>query len=517
MLRRRLRRVDVNRTKHLWIASICCFAMGLYAASASAQEGQTSAPTASTSASTAAAPPTPSAAASASSKPQPTTKPTSAAKVPGEQLYKKLREAARGQGGSALLSKLRSAASAVAWKDAQSRSFVGHVRVLEDVSRSTDNKVFLVRELSGDVFVLAVPNAAALKKGSGTPYADLAAMTKFKLEFDAQVAATTVDSVRYEVVRFSKAPQRVTLDKIFFIAIVLLLFLVMVGMGLTLTLRDFSIVFKKPKGMIVGTLLQFGLLPLIAMALGRAAGFYDAYPFIFLGLILVAASPGGVTSNLMTYLGKGDVALSVSLTAVCTVLSILFTPLLLTLYGSNIPDFSIPVMDVVKQILILVIVPLFIGMLVRSKWERGAKRAEKPFALLGVVALLFLIIVGIWSNLDKFADTERYGVKFYGIIFVLTLLGMLFGGGIAKVVGIRNYQARAIALEVGLRNASLSMTIALLLQDQMGDFASSMFFSSGIFGLWMYFAGAITIFGFKKVLPVDESEIERLKPGEAST
>ena len=105
-------------------------------------------------------------------------------------------------------------------------------------------------------------------------------------------------------------------------------------------------------------------------------------------------------------------------------------------------------------------------------------------------------------------------LKFYGIIFALTLLGMIFAGVISKAVGINNYQTRAISLEVGLRNASLSMTIALLLQDQMGDFASSMFFSSAIFGLWMYFAGATTIFGFKKLLPVDEAEIEGLKPGE---
>jgi BASS family bile acid:Na+ symporter len=196
------------------------------------------------------------------------------------------------------------------------------------------------------------------------------------------------------------------------------------------------------------------------------------------------------------------------------VLSLVFTPLLLTLYGSNIPEFSIPVMAVVQTMAVLVILPLVIGMVVRAKAERFAKKAEKPFALLGVFALLFLIVVGIWSNIEKFGDTDRYGFKFYAVVFLLTLLGMVIAGLISKAVRINNYQTRAISLEVGLRNASLSMTIALLLQDQMGDFSSSMFFSSGIFGLWMYFAGAITIFGFKKVLPVAESEIEGLKPGE---
>jgi len=173
------------------------------------------------------------------------------------------------------------------------------------------------------------------------------------------------------------------------------------------------------------------------------------------------------------------------------------------------------VMDVVKTMLVLVIVPLAVGMLVRAKAAGFARKAEKPFALLGVVALLFLIVVGIWSNSDKFADTERYGVTFYAIIFALTLLGMISAAVISRLVGISNYQTRAISLEVGLRNASLSMTIALLLQDQMGDFSSSMFFSSGIFGLWMYFAGAVTIFGFKKLLPVDEAElVQHRKPGQ---
>ena len=436
----------------------------------------------------------------------------------GEELYRAIRGAARGQGpGPALFDALRHASSAVEWDGAEAGSFLGHIRLLKTEGPEAAKELFLVRELSGKVYVLALPDdAGAIAAGSGSPYAGLRDLVKYKLSFRLQIASRVVDGVRYEFVRLAEPPERQLLDRLFFIAIVLLLFLVMVGMGLTLTTKDFALVFKKPKGMIVGPVLQFGLLPLIAMALGRAAGFYETYPFIFLGLILVAASPGGVTSNLMTYLGKGDVALSVSLTALCTVLSLVFTPLLLTLYGSNIPDFSIPVMDVVKTMLILVIVPLFVGMFVRAKAEGFARRAEKPFALLGVVALLFLIIVGIWSNLDKFADTNRYGFKFYAVIFLLTLLGMVLAGGISKALGINNYQTRAISLEVGLRNASLSMTIALLLQDQMGDFSSSMFFASGIFGLWMYFAGALTIYGFKKVLPVDESEIVRLKPGESA-
>ncbi len=420
----------------------------------------------------------------------------------GEELYHRLATLARTAGADrSLFARLRAAAAAIDWTDGARESFLGNLRRLE--LGEADGELYLVRDRNGQVYVLATPpDPAALAKDAGTPYADLREQVKHKMTFTVTHVTGVVDGTRYRFARLDAAPERTALDRLFFIAIILLLFLTMVGMGLTLTVADFSLVFKKPLGMIVGVACQFGVLPLVAMLLGRALGFYETYPFIFLGMILIAASPGGVTSNLMTYFGKGDVALSVSLTAVCTVLAIAATPLLLTLYVAGIPDFTIPVGEVVKTMLVLVIVPLSVGMLVRSRAAAFAKRAEKPFALLGIVALLFLIVTGVWSNLDQFADTARYGFKFYAAVFVLTLSGMLLGAVVAKLARITNVQARAISLEVGLRNASLAMTIAILLQDRLGDFASSMFFTSGIFGLWMYFAGALAIVSFDRLLPV---------------
>ena len=87
-------------------------------------------------------------------------------------------------------------------------------------------------------------------------------------------------------------------------------------MGLTLTIKDFALVFTNPRGIILGELLQFGLMPLIAFGLGHLFGYYEAYPFVFVGMILVMVTPGGVTSNLMTYYAKGDLALSISMTSI---------------------------------------------------------------------------------------------------------------------------------------------------------------------------------------------------------
>ena len=131
-----------------------------------------------------------------------------------------------------------------------------------------------------------------------------------------------------------------------------------------------------------------------------------------------------------------------------------------------------------------------------------AEKATPFFSALGIIALLVLIIVGVLSNLHAFADTARYGFKFYTTIFSLTMLGMLSGIVFCRLFRIDNYQTRAISLETGLRNSALAMTIALLIQDAMGDFYSSMFATSGLFGLIMYLAGVISIFLYKPLLPV---------------
>jgi|GEM_PF-139026 len=430
------------------------------------------------------------------------------AALAGHALYKHLNKLA-GDNKSALFDSLTATSHTLNWSKGKTETFMGNLRLFKLKSQKAGIKgnFYLVREKTGKLFVLALPKSEAeLAKGSKGPYAGLAKKVKNKMSFDVQIATASVGGATYQFAKLTKTPKRSTLDRLFFIAIVLLLFLTMVGMGLTLTTNDFKMLAKQPRGMIVGPISQFILLPLLAAALGYLMGFYHSYPFIFAGLILVSASPGGVTSNLMTYLGKGDVALSVSLTALSTVLSLVLTPLLLTLYISNIPSLSIPVGDVFKQIMILVIVPLFVGMLIRHKAPNFAQRSEKIFAAIGVFSLFFLIVVGVLGNLDKFADTARYGFKFYITIFILTLSGMIFGALLSKLLKVSNVQTRAIALETGLQNASLAMTIAILLQDRVGDFYSSMFFTAGIFGLWMYFAGAITIALFGKLLPIEESE-----------
>jgi BASS family bile acid:Na+ symporter len=423
-----------------------------------------------------------------------------------EALYHRLSRLAAGEGDTALFERLNTGARELDWSRAEETAFSGHLRIIKTASGSghVDRQaVYLLRALTGEVHILALPgDRKALLAGADSVYAGLDDKFGSKLMFQARLLTATIDGREYRFAQFVAPPVQPTLDRVFKICIILMLFFVMVGMGLTLTFKDFALVFTKPRGIILGEILQFGFMPFLAMAMGHLLGFYQQYPFIFVGMILITAIPGGVTSNLMTYYAKGDLALSISLTSFSTVLSIIFTPLLLALYCANMPDVVIPVKTVVQTIMILVIIPLVVGMSVRGKWPRFAQKSTPFFSALGIIALLALIIAGVLSNIHVFADTARYGVKFYSSVFALTFLGMLFGILFAKMIGINNYQTRAISLETGLRNSALAMTIALLIQDTMGDFYSSMFVTSGLFGLIMYIAGIIAIFIYKPLLPV---------------
>ena len=193
------------------------------------------------------------------------------------------------------------------------------------------------------------------------------------------------------------------------------------------------------------------------------------------------------------------------MTSLSTVLSIFFVPLLLNAYCSNIPDVKVPTNTIALTIVVLVIIPLGIGMLFRKFKETLAKKLIPLFSLLGIVALLFLIVAGILSNLEGFADTQRHGVLFYTMVFLLTVSGMVVGAIVPALFKVVNFQTRAISLETGLRNASLAMTISLLIQDAMGDFHSSMFWVSGMFGLSMYISGLIAIKVYPKMLPIESA------------
>lgn len=418
----------------------------------------------------------------------------------GEEMYKYLSELVNSGNSSAILD-LNAQPRSLDWSAAESMEFKGHLRFLSSAQEGSNDetKLFFVRSAAeGNIYILTIPDR------DDPLYQNLEELIESKFNFIIKVLDSNIGDNTYHFAQFVSAPVQPVFDKVFRLMIILMLFLIMVGMGLTLTGKDFLVLISKPKGIIIGEILQFGVMPLIAVAIGYLMGFHENYPYVFVGMVLITATPGGVTSNLMTHYAKGDVALSVSITSISTVLSIIFVPLLLGAYCSNMPDIKVPTSTIAQTIIILVIVPLIIGMLIRRFKEVAAKKLIPVFNILGIIALLFLIIAGIMNNLEGFADTERHGVLFYSMVLLLTFIGMLVGGLVPYLFKISNFQVRAISLETGLRNASLAMTIALLIQDSMGDFHSSMFWVSGMFGLSMYLAGIVAIKVYPKIFPIKD-------------
>jgi sodium/bile acid cotransporter 2 len=238
----------------------------------------------------------------------------------------------------------------------------------------------------------------------------------------------------------------------------LMMMVIMLGMGASLTPRDFLIAFRKPKGILVGVLCQYGIMPFVGFVLAVTLGFP---PGVAVGLILIACMPGGTTSNIFTYFSKGVLALSIMMTSVSTVVALVMVPLLLEFYSGQAGisgDFRIPPANV-AQVLVVLLVPTAIGMLLRKFNPNIGATIELLGALLGVVVILFLIVTWVPRNHELLATTP-WPVYFSAI--GLGLIGMGLGFFLARLLRQDANRSRTIALETGIQNGPLAALIVTL-------------------------------------------------------
>ena len=215
----------------------------------------------------------------------------------GEEIYKQLSEIVN-SGDNDYIEDLNTMPRGLDWANAEVANFKGHLRFLTSSKDGSldQNKLFFIRGAEeGNIIILSIPNR------SDPLYQDLEGLIESKLIFDVKVVSKTVGEDHFQFAQFISTPVKPTFDKIFRLMIILMLFLIMVGMGLTLKGKDFIVLISKPKGIIIGEILQFGVMPLIAVAFGYLMGFHEHYPYIFVGMVLITTTPGGVTSNLMTH------------------------------------------------------------------------------------------------------------------------------------------------------------------------------------------------------------------------
>ena len=263
----------------------------------------------------------------------------------------------------------------------------------------------------------------------------------------------------------------------------LALFIIMFGMGMSLLPKDFNAIFIEPKAVVIGIVAQMIMLPLLAFIVLKLFGVTGP---LAVGMMILALCPGGTTSNLYTYLAKGDVALSVTLTSVVSLIAPFTVPLLIaffmTLLMGETSEFELPIMDTVIQLVAITLLPISLGMIVNHFKPTFAERAEKPMKIFSIV-FLFIIIAGIIAgNLDHMG---RYFVQSGAAVITLNVLCLVLGYSIARLLALNVAQGKAIAIEVGFQNGTLALVIALSL---IGN--AEMAIAATIYSITMFVTGA---------------------------
>src|SRR5690606_33950616 len=244
------------------------------------------------------------------------------------------------------------------------------------------------------------------------------------------------------------------------IVLAISLIIIMFGMGLSLTLSDFKRVMVYPKAMIVGLSCQIILLPLIGYLI---AIYLNLSPTTAIGIMLLAACPGGPTSNMLTYMAKGDLALSVSPTAVASILTIFTIPVIVQFALIEFSDQSVKVtveaLTMIQQLFVIVIIPVGIGMLVKSKFPAFAEKMDKPVKMASALIFVLVIIGVVFSIKDVFMSyLEEAGLP----ALLLNISTMTLGFLLAVFFKLSRRQAISISIETGIQNGTLAITLATI-------------------------------------------------------
>lgn len=266
----------------------------------------------------------------------------------------------------------------------------------------------------------------------------------------------------------------------------LALAIVMIGLGLELTLNDFKRVSKHPKAVLVALFCQLVILVGIAFIICKVL---SLPPLLAVGLMLLAASSGGSTANLFSYLFKGDIALNISLTAINSVIAAFTLPLIMNFsilhFMQESQQISLPLSKII-QVFTIIIVPVAIGMLIRHYAPELTKKLNKPLRIFAVVFLISIIVLAIFAERANIA-TYLTQVGFATAIFCA--LSLCIGYFVPRFLGINSTQARACAFEIGIHNSTLAMTIALTV---MANTTIAM--PAAVYSIFMYIFAAA--FGF---------------------
>ncbi|APX10958.1 bile acid:sodium symporter family protein [Tateyamaria omphalii] len=283
------------------------------------------------------------------------------------------------------------------------------------------------------------------------------------------------------------------MDILINVVLPLSLAIIMLSLGVGLTFADFGRVLRTPKSFAIGAIAQVILLPVVTYGVVRAFGLG---PEIAVGFMLLSFCPGGVTSNMIARLSRGDVALSVSLTAVVSLLSILTVPVLAAwsvvhFMGDAAPDVSVTGLAI--SVFIIVTLPVLIGVLIRHFATDLAVRVEPFLSRLATLLFIIIVVAALAANWDIFiANLGTLGPALIVLNAALLLIGLV----LARAARLPWDQAKTISVETGIQNATLGITLAALIAGQADGF-SAMALPSGVYGILMYIVAAPFVAWFR--------------------
>ena len=258
-----------------------------------------------------------------------------------------------------------------------------------------------------------------------------------------------------------------------------LLMVVMFGMGLTLKFGDFAVVFKRPKDIIIGCIAQFTIMPLLAFALGKIFGLETG---LLAGVILVGTCPGGTASNVMTYLSKGDVALSVGMTSVNTLLAPLLTPAITYLLLKT--TVSVDVLSMFLSIIKVVIIPIALGFIINRFWGKYTEKVSDVLPLISVIAITLIVAAVVSHNAERILET---GAIVFVVVILHNVLGYIVGFALGLVLKLPMSKKKALSIEIGMQNSGLATSLA---GSAFPDLAMATV-PGAIFSVWHNISGAL--------------------------
>jgi len=266
--------------------------------------------------------------------------------------------------------------------------------------------------------------------------------------------------------------------------------IIMFGMGTKLSVGDFVEEFKHPKAIFIGTFLVYSIMPLSGFVIAKAFGFESE---IAAGIILIGSCPGGVASNVMTFLADGNIALSVCLTSFATLLSPIVTPLLMKLIAGKLIDIAFGGMMV--SILKMIIVPIGAGLIVNKLLKDRKKWINKVLPLISMIAIISIATIVVAHYRDQLLVV---GPALIGASIIHNFLGYLLGYWISRLIGLNEKDCRTMSIEVGLKNAGMGMGLGIhVLKSPEATLAPV------VFGKWMNISGSM-IANYWRHKPVED-------------